>query len=54
MTALDDPGKWRQRAEEMRKLAAAERDAEIKKTLEQIAADYDRLADRATGPAPPG
>ena len=42
-----DPAHWQQRADEMRAAAKAMTDAEGKETLLKIAADYDRLAQRA-------
>ena len=40
-------GYWRSRAEETRALAKQMRDPTVKKTLEGIADDYDKLADQA-------
>ena len=42
-----DPKHWRDRAEEMRKLAAQMIDGASRETMLQIADDYDRLAKRA-------
>jgi hypothetical protein len=47
MSALDNPEKWKQRAEQMRKLAAVEPNPDTMKTMEEIAADYEKLAQRA-------
>jgi hypothetical protein len=41
---LDDPQHWRMRAEEVRTMADGMRDADSKRILHNIAADYDRLA----------
>ena len=42
-----DPAHWRERADEMRAAAMEMTDVEGKETLLKIAADYDRLAERA-------
>ena len=44
---VNDPEHWRQRAEEMRRLARDVRDQEAKATMLRIANDYDRLVRRA-------
>jgi hypothetical protein len=46
-SAINDPEHWRQRAQEMRDLAAEVNDPLFKQTMLRIAADYDRLATRA-------
>lgn len=43
----DDPGHWRQRAQQMRFLATGMSDAKSKKIMLEIAKAYDRLAARA-------
>ena len=44
---LHDPEHWRQRAEELRVIAEATKDADARATLLRIVADYERLAERA-------
>jgi hypothetical protein len=44
---VNDPEHWRQRAEEMRRLARDVRDQEAKATMLRIANDYDHLVRRA-------
>jgi hypothetical protein len=44
---INDPEHWRQRAQEMRKLAEDIKDSPARQTMLRIAADYDRLAERA-------
>jgi len=44
---INDPEHWRQRAQEMRDLAAEIKDPLFKQTMLRIAEDYDRLATRA-------
>ncbi len=45
---INDPEHWRQRAQDMRKLAQDVNDGAAKQTMLRIAADYDRLAERAS------
>ena len=47
MSLLDDPGYWRMRAEDMRRLAEAEPDPGTRALLEVVAKSYDELAERA-------
>jgi hypothetical protein len=44
---LKDPKHWRERADEARRVASQLTDPEAKKTMLEIAASYDRLAERA-------
>jgi len=44
---INDPEHWRKRAEEARTLANQMNDETSKQTMLKIAADYDRLAERA-------
>lgn len=44
---IKDPAHWRQRAEAMRRLAEDLRDSEAKGAMLRVAADYDKLAERA-------
>lgn len=44
---INDPSHWRERARAMRKLAEDMEDGEARKNLLKVAADYDRLAERA-------
>jgi hypothetical protein len=44
---INDPEHWRKRAEEMRSLADDINDEKTKQTMLRIAADYERLAERA-------
>lgn len=44
---LHDPDHWRQRAEELRMIAQATKDADARTTVLRIVADYERLAERA-------
>ena len=48
---INDPEHWRKRAEEARALANQMNDETSKQTMLNIAADYDRLAERAEGRA---
>jgi len=43
----NDPKHWRDRAGQMRALAATMKDAETIKIMNRLADDYDKLADRA-------
>ena len=45
---INDPEHWRQRAQDMRRLAQDVNDSAAKQTMLRIAADYDRLAERAS------
>jgi hypothetical protein len=44
---INDPKHWRDRAAEMRALAATMKDAETIAVMYRLADDYDRLAERA-------
>ena len=44
---INDPKHWRDRAEEMRRLAEEIIDEKSKQTMLRIAKDYDKLAQRA-------
>jgi hypothetical protein len=44
---INDPGHWRDRAEEMRALAQDVQDEAARQTMLRLAQDYDRLAARA-------
>jgi len=44
---INDPGHWRDRAEEMRALAEDVTDEQARETMLRLARDYDRLAERA-------
>ena len=45
---VDDPKHWSDRAAEMRVLAEAMKDSGAKVMMLDLAADYDKLAERAT------
>jgi hypothetical protein len=44
---MDDPRRWRDRAEEARLVAADMKDPDSKEAMLRIAKHYERLADRA-------
>jgi hypothetical protein len=44
---INDPGHWRQRAEEARRIADQMNDSQSKDAMLRIAKDYERLAERA-------
>jgi hypothetical protein len=44
---INDPGHWRDRADEMRALAQDVKDEQARETMLRLAKDYDRLAERA-------
>jgi len=48
--APGDPDRWRMRANESRKLAAEAFDPFVKQTMEQVAASYELLAEKARKP----
>jgi hypothetical protein len=48
---MSDPGHWRQRAEEARKMAETMIDPQSKAVMLTIANDYDGLAERAAARA---
>jgi hypothetical protein len=45
---INDPKHWQDRACEMRALAEQMKEAETKEIMLRLAADYDKLAERAT------
>ena len=45
--SINDPEHWRQRAEQMRALAAEMGDPQARQGMLQLAQDYERLAERA-------
>ena len=47
MSLLDDPKHWRSRAAEARTIAAEMKDPIARRTMLDIAVDYDLLAERA-------
>jgi len=44
---INDPGHWRQRAEEARTIADRMNEPQSKEAMLRIAKDYERLAERA-------
>jgi hypothetical protein len=44
---INDPNHWRERAAEMRKLAEGVTDGAARESMLRIAAEYDRLVERA-------
>jgi hypothetical protein len=46
-STVNDPKHWRDRAAEMRALAETMKDVETQAIMLRLAADYDKLADRA-------
>jgi hypothetical protein len=46
-TAAGDPNHWRNRAAAVRELADTMKNTEIIATMNRLANDYDKLADRA-------
>ena len=44
---LKDPAHWRERAEEARRVAETLTDPKARRTMQEIAASYERLAERA-------
>jgi hypothetical protein len=44
---INDPGHWRQRAEEARTIAEQMNEPQSKEAMLRIAKDYERLAERA-------
>jgi hypothetical protein len=47
MSSLNDPRRWRMRAEELRTIAGQCKTAEARETFLRLAKDYDLLAERA-------
>jgi hypothetical protein len=48
-----DPNHWRDRAEEMRRLAKDTKNHGVKQKMLRVAAEYEELASRAANTAPP-
>ena len=51
MAFINNPEHWQQRAAEMRAIADSMNDVETKAIMLRLAADYDKLADRAAARA---
>ena len=49
----NDPQHWRDRAAHMRALALTMKDTEVATLMDDLAADYDKLADRAAAQSKP-
>jgi hypothetical protein len=58
LSSVNDPKHWRDRAAEMRAIAATMKDTETIAIMNRLADDYDKLAERAAirsdGGVPPG